>query len=193
MKRVPDTLRAITGQLDIHWQGLLWPKLAGLTDEEYNWEPVDGCWGLRPTEAGLVEYDFTWPPPAEPPVTTIAWRLFHISAGCFAERATRYFPEQVSRPWTQKIWEGPFDYPTDAAGALAFLDEAWTWWRQGLEAGGEAGLWRPLGDAEGNIPYMQLGEEDPFVGLVLHIHREVIHHSAEILLLRDLWRSRRSA
>ena len=26
--------------------------------------------------------------------------------------------------------------------------------------------------------------------LVLHIHREVIHHGAEVLLLRDLWRAR---
>lgn len=25
-------------------------------------------------------------------------------------------------------------------------------------------------------------------GLILHIHREVIHHGAEILLLRDLYR-----
>ena len=26
--------------------------------------------------------------------------------------------------------------------------------------------------------------------LVLHIHREVIHHAAEVLLLRDLFRNR---
>jgi hypothetical protein len=26
--------------------------------------------------------------------------------------------------------------------------------------------------------------------LVLHIHREMIHHCAEVLLLRDLYRSR---
>jgi hypothetical protein len=187
---VADLLRAITGQMDVHWHGLLWPKLAGLTDDEYNWQPVEGCWTLRPTEDGLVAYDFAWPPPAEPPVTTIAWRLFHISIGCFAERATRYFPDQVARPWTKKIWEGPFEYPSDAAGALALLEQSWTSWRQGLEKAGEAGLWQPLGDAEGDVSYMQLGKEDPFLGLVLHVHREVIHHGAEILLLRDLYRCR---
>ena len=187
---MPEMLRAVLGQMDVHWEGLLWPKLASLTDDEYTWEPVAGCWTIRPTDDGLVEYDFAWPPPDEPAVTTIGWRMFHISVGCLAERATRYFPDQVARPWTTKIWEGPFDYPTDAAGAVAFLDESWHAWRRGLVAAGEAGLWRPLGDDEGDIAPMQLGRDDPFIGLVLHVHREVIHHGAEILLLRDLWRSR---
>ena len=182
-------LRAVLGQLEVHWHGLLWPKIAGLTDEEYLWEPADGCWTVRPRGDGLVDYDFEWPPPASPPVTTIAWRMFHVSVGCFAERATRYFPDHVTHPWTKKIWEGPFEYPVDAAGAVAFLEQSWQSWRDGLKAAGEQALWRPLGDAEGDLRYMQLGREDPFIGLVLHVHREVIHHGAEILLLRDLWRS----
>ena len=189
---VPGTLRAVLGQLDVHWNGLLWPKLAGLTDEEYLWEPASPCWTLRPTGDGRVDYDFEWPPPADPPVTTIAWRLFHIAVGCFAARATRYFPDQVGQPWKKQIWEGPFDYPADAAGALTFLEQSWHSWRDGLNSAGEAALWQPLGDAEGDLHNMQLGREDPFIGLVLHVHREVIHHGAEILLLRDLWRSRRT-
>lgn len=135
-----------------------------------------------------MHYDFDWPPPADPPVTTIAWRLFHIAVGCFAERSTRYFPEQVTHPWSKKIWDGPFEYPPDAAGALAFLQDSWRAWRQGLDSAGEDALWQPLGDAEYDLPDMQLGRTDPFIGLVLHVHREVMHHGAEVLLLRDLWR-----
>jgi len=30
----------------------------------------------------------------------------------------------------------------------------------------------------------------PFADLVLHIHREAIHHGAEVALLRDLYRRR---
>ncbi len=78
-----------------------------------------------------------------------------------------------------------------AAEALTFLDTSWREWRSGLEAGGESALWQPLGDGEGDIREMQLGSDDPFIGLVLHVHREVIHHGAEILLLRDLYRSTR--
>lgn len=40
------------------------------------------------------------------------------------------------------------------------------------------------GEAEG--PYSRY----PFLALVLHINREAIHHGAEVLLLRDLYRSR---
>ena len=45
-------------------------------------------------------------------------------------------------------------------------------------------LARPVGPAEG--PFA----EHPYAELVLHINREVIHHGAEILLLRDLYRAR---
>jgi hypothetical protein len=34
---------------------------------------------------------------------------------------------------------------------------------------------------------MRLGCDDPMIGLVLHVHREVLHHGAEINLLRDLY------
>ena len=41
----------------------------------------------------------------------------------------------------------------------------------------------PVGEAEGAFA------ELPYAALVLHVHREVIHHGAEVLLLRDLYRS----
>ncbi len=44
-----------------------------------------------------------------------------------------------------------------------------------------ADLDRPIGPAEG--PWA----DKPMVDLVLHINREVIHHGAEICLLRDLY------
>lgn len=183
-----DVFRAITGQIDYHWNAGIWPRVADLTDAEFFWEPAPECWTLHERSDGLVEYDYEFPPPQPPPFTTIAWRLFHIAVGGFAERATRYFPDHVAQPWTKRIWDGPFEFPMSAEGALAFLDNAWREWRAGLQAGGDAGLWRPLGDREGNIQEMQLGADDPFIGLVLHVHREVIHHGAEILLLRDLYR-----
>ena len=45
-------------------------------------------------------------------------------------------------------------------------------------------LARPCGPSEG--PYA----EYPVAALVLHINREALHHGAEILLLRDLYRRR---
>ncbi len=46
---------------------------------------------------------------------------------------------------------------------------------------GAAGLAEPCGPAEG--PFAEFS----MAALVLHIHREVIHHGAEISLLRDLY------
>ncbi len=35
-------------QLEWHWREQLRPRLEGLGDGEYLWEPVPGCWNLRP-------------------------------------------------------------------------------------------------------------------------------------------------
>jgi len=67
---------------------------------------------------------------------------------------------------------------------LADLDAAHDRWVAGVQQLGEEGLQRSADEAEG--PYAAY----PLASLVLHIHREVIHHGAEILLLRDLYRSR---
>jgi hypothetical protein len=58
-------------------------------------------------------------------------------------------------------------------------------WVAGVSGLDDAALARPVGPAEG--PFA----EYPYAALVLHIHREAIHHLAEVLLLRDLYRSER--
>jgi len=53
-------------QLDWHWREQLRPRLNGLTDEEYRWEPVPGAWNARPcgpaegpwAEASMAELVF---------------------------------------------------------------------------------------------------------------------------------------
>ena len=52
-------------QLDLHWRAALRPRLDGLTDEEYFWEPVAGCWSVRrrgvstaPIAVGAGEFTF---------------------------------------------------------------------------------------------------------------------------------------
>src|SRR5437763_12642529 len=63
-----------------------------LTDEEYSWEPVPGCWSVRLRSEGpgplatLLDGTGEWgrdaapfPHPEPAPFTTIAWRLSHLS------------------------------------------------------------------------------------------------------------------
>jgi DinB superfamily len=170
-------------QLDWHWRTQLRPRLEGLTDDEYLWEPVPGCWNVRPRTAagqpGTGDYtvDFAFPQPEPPPVTTIAWRLAHIVVGCLGMRGASHFGGPA-------ITYETYAYPAAAAQALRDLDEVYATWIKGVRGLGAEGLARPCGPAEG--PYA----EHSMAALVLHINREVIHHGAEVSLLRDLYRQR---
>src|SRR5688572_24291450 len=100
-----DWGRLLVGQLEFYWDVHLRPRLEGLSDDEYLWEPVPGCWSLRPGPDGCWTMDgpeaavkpagpaeAAEPPvPPVPPVTTIAWRMMHIGATCFANRASAFF------------------------------------------------------------------------------------------------------
>src|ERR1035437_9105289 len=46
-----DWNNQLAEQLDWHWRVQLRPRLDGLTDDEYRWEPVPGAWNVRPRGA----------------------------------------------------------------------------------------------------------------------------------------------
>ena len=107
-------------------------------------------------------------------MTTIAWRLAHIIVGVLGARVASHFGGPPADYQT-------FEYAGTAAAALRQLDEVYAAWIQGVHGLGVEGLTRPCGPAEG--PFA----EYPMAALVLHINREVLHHGAEIALLRDLY------
>ncbi len=176
-----DWSSLLLSQLTWHWEAQARPRLSGLTDDEYLFEPVPGCWSVRPADApgsaagfgtGPMRFDFAFPPPEPPPVTTIAWRLGHLIVGVFGERNARYF-------------DGPpiafrsYPYPAGAVDALAALDDGYRRWTAGVAA---------LRPEQLSANCREPGfESDSMAALVLHIHREAIHHLGEIALLRDLW------
>jgi hypothetical protein len=165
-----DFTELLAGQLDGHWHDLLRPRLAGLTDDEYFWEPVPGCWTVH-RDGGI---DFAFPEPEPAPVTTIAWRLAHVIVGVLAMRNHSHFG---GPPADYQSWP----YALGAQDALRQLDAAYDGWISGVRALTVADLNQPCGSAEGPYAEHRLAE------LILHINREVIHHGAEIALLRDLY------
>ena len=181
-----DWNTALVDQLDWHWQHQLRPRLDGLTDAEYFWQPVPGCWTISrrgestaPISVGAGEFtmDYAMPPNDPEPVTTIAWRLAHIIVGVFASRIATHFG---GPPADWPTWE----YAPTAEQALKQLDQAYADWIAGVRNLGAEGLAWQVGPEEGDD-----GEyaQSPMAELVLHIHREAIHHGAEIALLRDLY------
>jgi hypothetical protein len=178
--------RLLVEQLDWHWRHHLRPRLSGLSDAEYAWEPVPGCWSVRPegtssapvsAGSGPWRADFAWPEPDPAPVTTISWRIGHLVVGVFGARAASHF----GAPATDYRSHA---YAGTAAEGLAQLDAAHDAWTAGVRGLGSEGLARRCGAAEG--PW----QDSPMAELVLHISREAIHHGAEIALLRDLYAHR---
>ncbi|GEL19257.1 DinB family protein [Pseudonocardia asaccharolytica] len=183
-----DWTEQLVTQLDRHWTGQVRPKFEGLTNAEYFWEPAPGAWNVRPrgtstapVQAGSGDFtiDFAFPEPDPPPVTTISWRLAHLIVGVFGARVGNHFGGP------------PVEYPTfgyagTAAEALRQLDEVYRAWTAGVRGLGPDALAAPVGPAEG--PWA----DRPMAELVLHINREAIHHGAEVLLLRDLFRRERA-
>lgn len=172
----------LTEQFEWQWVNGLRPRLGGLTDEEYYWEPAPG-WSVRPrgasTSAGQAgggdfTIDFAYPEPEPAPFTSIAWRLGHVIVGVFGARNASHFG---GPPADYVSWE----YAGTARGALQQLDDMVDHWLTAVRALDENALARPVGPAEGHFAAF------PMAALVLHIHREAIHHGAEIALLRDLY------
>jgi len=183
--RTVDWSYELVDQLAMHWEHQLRPRLDGLTDAEYRWEPVPGCWNLRPRAeattamaAGVGELvlDFERPEPVPAPVTTIAWRLGHLLVGVLGMRNANHFGGPAV-DYTSARW------PATATEGLTAVDEAYGVWTEGVRSLGDDRLADPIGPAEG--PW----QDRSYATLVLHISREMIHHGAEIALLRDLYRA----
>lgn len=161
--------------------------LADIGNDEFFWEPCDGCWTdhhrCEPPRAAwadgsgewVIDYELPEPDPA--PVTTIAWRTIHVAAvnWMYWEHAfgaaMRTFPA--------------LEIPGGSARAVvAWLAESQQPLLQEL---------RHLDDQALEVKRStNWGEKWPTRELFKILIRERVHHGAEISLLRDLYRNRRT-
>ena len=180
---------AVASQVDWWWKRLFRPRLTGLTDDELWWEPVDGAWTLHPSpEDGRYRYE--WPPGSlgetTPPFTTMAWRLCHLTLSAMAQWALAYEGDSEG-----VAHSGELDFPPAADDAVALVEHWWQRWRAGLGGLDDGALLAPISSSAFQVdaPAMLLGRGDPLLHHVLHQQRELIHHGAEVNLLRDLYRA----
>lgn len=152
------------------------PRLKGATDEEYFWEPVAGCWSVRPDPEGVFRSE-TARLPDRQPFTTLAWRLWHL-IGCYGSTRNGTWLGLDPGPGF-----GGYDPAlATAAEALEVLDAAYAWWSSLLHSVTDDQLAEKLGPIGGEYA------EATKAGFVLHQIDEVIHHGAEVALMRDLYR-----
>jgi len=176
-----DIMDSIIRTYDHVW-GRFIGRLDGLGDEEYLWEPVAGCWSLRKGSDGRWRLDGEGgggPAPRPAPVTTIAWRLGHLGGLALGGFTDRRFGAGTPR-------REDLEVPSQAEAVNAFLEAHFQAWRDGLAALTPSEWRAPLGESWG--PFAEANTAD----LALHVLDEVIHHAAEVGVLRDLYEHRSS-
>ena len=147
-------------------------RLAGLTDDEYLWKPVDEAWSARQLPDGSVVVDGAGDREADPaPVTTIAWRLWHIAIDCFDDYTRRFAGDtsDADPTWTLA-----------AAEATSILRDKWAAYRTVVA---DRNWWDQLG------PDWEYWSQHSIADMAMHASNELVHHAAEIALLRDLYRA----
>ncbi len=156
-------------------------RIDGLSDHEYFWEPVPGCWTLRRGADGRWTLDGRGgggPAPDPVPVTTIAWRIGHMGGMALGGFTTMRFGADLA--------EDAKEFPGSASEVKEFLEANYRAWRDALGGLDEAGWNAPLGPSWGDY-----ADDDTF-DLALHVLDEVVHHSAEVGMMRDLYSQRAS-
>lgn len=143
-----------------------------MTDDEYFWEPTPGCWTVhRVTGGGEWTIDYEWPPPTPPPMTTIAWRMVHVANG-----NTIYY-EHAFGPGVRMFTD--LDPPSTASGARDYVRSSC--------ATIEAWLASAVDDDLSEQRPSHLGDPRTAGEVMQVLLDELVHHGAEIALLRDLY------
>jgi hypothetical protein len=183
---VPPRLAPLLAQFDFARDRLM-TRLEGMSDAEYFWEPVPGCWSVRPREhvrtprsfgGGDWALEFDGAPADPPPFTTIAWRICHLSSG-IALRAD-YTTGSKALTWDD------YRMPSTADSAITALGDATDTWLAILIESSDADI-----DQVGRSSFpWGLDPDLPFLDICWWVNQELLHHGAEIALLRDLYTQR---
>jgi DinB superfamily len=178
---VKSSIDSLISAFDYAWARLT-TRLVGLTDSEYFWEPVQGCWTLREAADGRWKLDGGGgggPAPDPVPITTIGWRLCHLGGLALGGLTDLRFGDGT-------LTAEAIDFPTRADEVHPFLELRYMGWRDAIQGLSETEWNEPLGPA-----WDEYANDNTF-DLALHVLDEMTHHGAEVGLLRDLYSQRES-
>jgi len=146
-------------------------RLSGLTDEEFFWEPVPGCWTVHQDEQGHWVEDYALPEPVPAPFTTIGWRLVHVATCKIMYHEYAFGPQKLT-------WDS-IEIPHTAAEAMAMLEEGHKRLKDVLLQIEEADLEKMV--------LTNWGEEWTIQKIYWVMISHDLHHGGEIGCLRDLY------
>lgn len=168
-------LEPLLAQLDTSWE-FLRERLDGITDDEFLWEPGPGAFTVRRVGERWVADEGSGPNRGS--VRTIAWLAGHLGEGC-----------RLRADWTfgdHRLRDGELEWPGTATDGIDFMNEGISVWRTGLgemtdEDAGTVGRSQYPGGLDPTLP---------LIDIVWWQNRELIHHGAEMAVLRDLYAAR---
>jgi hypothetical protein len=172
-----DVKQELLGLSDYVFQRLT-SRVEDLGEEEYWWEPSPDPWSLRQGRDGHLHMQFGLIFDEEPPVTTIAWRLTHIIDLLSEERCATWIGLE---PEPENLFAD--GAPATAAKARDLLAAAGERWRRYVTATDSNALMEKVG------PIGRQFADSSRMAFILHIIDELIHHAAEVAVLRDLYRA----
>jgi hypothetical protein len=174
--------------------------LTDLTQDEFDWEPQTGAWGIRrrsdcSTASPLGAKEGEWVADfdaklaaaadrgkAVEPMTTIGWLLNHIASapGAAAQLDILGGPKKSSTKGVyQQMWS--YTIHPQAEDAVAALRSGWDALRSAL---------RETSDEMLEREYKGFKGPQPGAAFVMSLLNEVTHHGTQICVLRDLYRQR---
>ena len=177
-----------------------------LTDEELLWQPMPGCWTVRPLEETETATPFvvgTWAADfdadlvmaaiegkAIEPLTSIAWLFWHVASlpGRAAQLNFLGGDHTADSGWTSPyIASHPIF--TTAGEAVGSMRAGWRELDAALQSSSDEQLERP-------VRFWGYGGPGPMgtgAQVIASILNEVSHHGTQICALRDLYRLRAGA
>src|SRR5580692_6629643 len=174
----------------------------GLTDEEFFWEPVPGCWSVRPRSESRTPTPFghgDWVADhdadlaerairgeATEPTTTVAWLMWHVASvpGRMVELDFFGGAQPAESGWTSPYLADHRVFAS-ADEAVQTLRSGWRALDQALKASTDEQLERPtrFWGYAGNP-----GPPAPAYQVVALLLNEISHHGTQVCMLRDLYR-----
>jgi hypothetical protein len=167
--------------LSIQWQASgerLARRYEGLTDEELLWAPAPDCWNLQadPEHPRGWSYPYDFDPPKPHPVTSIGWRLVHIAADNWIFMEHAFGPGERNFP-VLEVYGTAVEVLADWRASTGPVSR---WLRSATD------------DSLRELRPSHLGDPLPAGEVMCILIDEQTHHGAEIALLRDLYRRRRT-
>jgi hypothetical protein len=178
---VPPRLAPFLAQWD-YFAGVLFDRLAGLTDDEYLWEPAPTVLTVRMKEGVPTPDQLGMDPTGDVnPPRTLAWSVGHLASGT-CERADYLVGDHRLQP-------GDLTWPMTAAEGVDFLRDGLSRWRSGVAQMSDADL-----DTVGRSAFPRgLDPDLPLIEVVWWVNKELIYHASEIWLVRDLYAAHRTS